>query len=318
MKKLLWLILPLILIALILGLSTMKKAPQPTTTPAPTESPEPVPTPEPDTVPATVRYRLVGALYTTFKSGDTVSVTGSSGEWYAVELDGVSVYVEKRFIRLDSEPAAEPREGIVTGRTPVYPDVYLDGAALTELESGTKLKIIENMDWCLMVELADGSTAFLPANAVSIDSTASYDGNDLGTGIIKADGVEGYLRVFWRDAEVNVIADKNGITELLIDGLVATVPTQSLLKQGDKPYEAWEGYIQTAVNGSSDLRMRGDMDALSKNDKVKVIDVFGEVYLVEIGQGLTYLTLGSVGTEEVRVPYYSAPSYSNGGNSGGG
>ena len=123
-----------------------------------------------------------------------------------------------------------------------------------------------------IVRLATGTAAFAPQ-----------------TGTIRIDGVEAYIKLLKRGDEVKAMKETDGRTELLIGELTATVPTDALRMEDAEEYQTWEGYIQSTTKGSGDLRLRRDGAKLARNTPVTVLDAFGDAYLIETPEGLTYV-----------------------------
>lgn len=185
------------------GASKVSATAEPEATPAPTPVPSPTPSPEPKSDPATVLVDGLGAVLSKLKDGATVTVTGADGDYYTIDLGGVTVLVEKRFIRLLSDVAFEEWEGYATGDTPVYLSVYMDGEASTQLSMNTAFTVLSKLGECFKVKLEDGTVGFVPADQVSeyiIQSYGGYDGGGYsdggGGGGGSADG--GDITLSWR------------------------------------------------------------------------------------------------------------------------
>lgn len=317
--------------------------PAPTVIAEPAATAEPTPTPEPETTPATVRYREAGAVYAILEAGEKLKVTAEDGEWYACELDGVSVFVEKRFIRLEQARETEPKTHYAKGGALPYNDVYLRGEPLAALAQNTELKVLETLGDCVLAELENGARVFISADEVSESRIPDYypsagggsapsagaDGGEIlltgfevraakpcivllaeavaltpQSGTVLADGVEAYLRLLGYGDEVEVLKAAEGKAELLIDGHVAVVPAEALRMRGEQEYAAWEGYIQSALRPSGDRRMRGELGELTRNAKVKVLEELEGAYLIETESGLAYVPTESVGKEEAAPQEY--------------
>lgn len=239
----------LVAAALILALALTACGDQaaPAETPAPTATAKPVPTatPEPEGKAATVLVNGLAAVYTSFKDGTELKITGETEDHYLVDYEGVTVLVEKRFVRLASDESFEPWDGYAKSDAPVYDNVYISGEALKKLPLNTKLTVLTELGSVLKAELEDKTVVYVSADMVGeyLAQYYGYGGGDYsggggGGGAAPADGGDIVL------TSAELTADKPRIVLL-------TAQTPAYPISGTILADGVEGYLSILRRGDS-------------------------------------------------------------------
>lgn len=159
------------------------KAPESTAaaivTPEPTQVPTPSPEPEPESEPGVVRADGTGLIFALLARGYDVEITGESGDYYIVLIDGTEALVEKRFVRLDSEEEFQWWKGFAKANAPVYSSAYLSGEPIAKLKLNAKIVVLDKVGDALLISW-DGQQGYTPATKVSKYRIST--GNDSGGG----------------------------------------------------------------------------------------------------------------------------------------
>ena len=347
-------ILILAVLILALALTACGNQAAPVEMPAPTATIRPVPTatPEPEGNAASVLVDGLGTVYTTFKDGTELKLTGEQGDYYLVDYEGATLLVEKRLVRLAGADF-EPWDGYAKSDAPVYGSAYLTGEALKKLPLNTKLTVLAELGNVLKAELEDGEVVYIPKDMVNDYLTQYYDygsgsgggsasapadGGDIvlasaklrpadkprlvmltaespvypTTGTILADGVEGYLSLLRRGDAVKVIGKEGDMAVLLIDGHRCTVPAALVRLESEKKFDTRDGYAA----GGALIYTSWDMttgEALTLNTPVKLLEDLGDCWYVQWEGGFGYMPKTAVGD----TPAVGGYDY-GGGDSGGG
>ena len=86
-----------------------------------------------------------------------------------------------------------------------------------------------------------------------------------------------------------------------------------VLKEGDTPFEAWNGYAHYNAPVYDNYYLTGEPNTkLGANAEIKILLDLGNCYLVSIGDDLGYMT------KDVVSDSYINYSYNGGGGGGGG
>ena len=183
-----------------------------TVVPAPTPEPTPVPTPEPTPTPAPVteetgyingdyvRFRTgpstSDSIIDTYNKGKELTITGTSGDWTAVTIDGKSGYVYSQYVTTTNPNAGSSSGGSTI--TSTEKDGYIKGnnvrfrsaasmsaSILGEYNYGTALKITGvSGDWTAVT--INGQAGYVYSQYVA-EGTISVNGggnsSDLGNQI---------------------------------------------------------------------------------------------------------------------------------------
>lgn len=139
------------------------------------------------------------------KTGDTVHILGTSGEWYKVDLGNDKVgYVRKDYVKLSAEDAGdkaadtdsgdsqdkEGEMGVVTGTSVnIRAGKGTDSNAIGKAKKGDKLQVLDSSGEWYKVELDDGKVGYVLGNYLKLgaaDATkeaasSAKEADDTGT-----------------------------------------------------------------------------------------------------------------------------------------
>lgn len=106
----------------------------------------------------TVSSKVDGALvyYKMANRGTTIDVTGEDGIYYKGTVDGVNVFVEKKWVRLANAVQPSPWKGYSNEMVPLYKTAFLLGDPITLLPLNTEVEVQDEQDEWLFVRTADG------------------------------------------------------------------------------------------------------------------------------------------------------------------
>ena len=349
------LLLLLLVAALILSacgtaapVSTPEPAPEPTATPAvtpepaPEPTPEPTPVPEPDTEPGTVRADSFGAVAAILSRGEVLSITGEEGDYYTVDLNGETAWVEKRLVRpAEEEPPEEKEMYATTAPLDLYDNPYFEGDPIATAGLNEKLKVLDIYGDLAVVEkddvicvmhagsLQDWPRVYQGGGNGGGDSSGGQDGGDIqlgarggisgrwlflangSTGTVVADGTELYCSLLSSGDSVKVLEKDEEVCTLYfgLEKVTGTVPRWLIALEGDDSYEAWNGYAKYNAFLYPDHRMIKEGESLAVNTVVTVLwDVGNGTYLATVdGETLGYIS----------SDYVSSSMIQNSGGSGG-
>lgn len=162
----------------------------PEVTPEPTPSPTPSPTPEPPSEPGTALIDSAEVLLTTLNRGDTVSVTGEMGDYYVIDLNGETGYLEKWLLRMEGEETPEERKGYAKSKAKVFKTAYCLGEPVATLKKNTPLQVIDEFGSVLLVQWDEQQGYMLNSqfSKKKISSGGGGSGSSGGGGGGSADG----------------------------------------------------------------------------------------------------------------------------------
>lgn len=327
--------------------------PEPTTVPVATPSPAPTPipsptsTPEPSYTPGYARLDC-GVVWTQLERGKQVTVLGETDEHYALALEAANVFVEKRFVRLDSEAAPEEWTGYAQAAAEIYASPYLAGDVLFTLGMNAPVAVLDSFGDILLVQYEE-TKGYMEAGSVSLYPIVQYSGGGSGgggggqdggeivlafrpqrtptvmllnagapeyspmnaTGEILADGVEAYLSLFERGDMLRVTEAGEDTCRVWIGEQIGTLPRWMLRMETEAPYEEWDGFTQSNALLYESPTLRGMSEVQGLNAAVRVLEDFGEFYLVQIGDKLGFAAKTQIMKEQ-------AIHYGGGRSSGGG
>ncbi|MGM9588201.1 MAG: SH3 domain-containing protein [Candidatus Limivicinus sp.] len=186
-----------------------------TVVPAPTPEPTPAPTPEPTPAPSPVteetgyingdyvRFRTgpstSDSIIDTYNKGKELTITGTSGDWTAVTIDGKSGYVYSQYVTTTNPNAGSStgsensgaststeKDGYIKGNNVRFrSDASMSASILGEYNYGTALKITGvSGDWTAVT--INGQAGFVYSQYVAegtIAVTGGGDTSDLGNQI---------------------------------------------------------------------------------------------------------------------------------------
>lgn len=194
---------------------TITPTPAPAETPAPAPEPTPTPEPTPAPVPVTEEKGYINGDYVRFRTGPSTSdsiidtynkgkeltITGTSGDWTAVTIDGKAGYVYSQYVTTtapnagssagesssESSPSAgTEKDGYIKGNNVRFrSDASMSASILGEYNYGTALKITGTSgDWTAVT--INGQAGFVYSQYVAegtIAVTGGGDTSDLGNQI---------------------------------------------------------------------------------------------------------------------------------------
>ena len=350
MKKYL---IPVLVLAMLLctGCGKTSQAPAETTA-APTEAAVPETTLPPETTEETIPVpeTLIGlakvdktpAILAILSRGDVVDVVGEYDEvHYVIKTASGYGLVEKNLLRPEGEAPYEAWTGYAYYNTAFYDDLHMMGEANQTLQQNTKLEILEDLDYCYLVQLED-ALGFVLKNSVakwpisysgggsgggggggadggdiSLTSAIAQTGEVSGQAAVLADGVEVVLGYFDREQEIPLVAEEGfaeeweGYMTVYLDGLYAYVPQMLVQADGEEPYAPWEGYSRWDGVVYDNYMCRGEpAKSLYGNMKISIIGELDNCYIVDAEGLIGYMLKEKV--SETRIPT------GGGGGSGGG
>lgn len=314
-----------------------------TTVPETTEETVPETTeetiPEPQVTEVESLLEKLPAILAFFSRGDQVEVVGEYDEAYlVVKLEEGWGLVEKSLLRMEGIEAPKTWTGYARYGSSVYGDLYLSGEPLRKPAVNTKLEVLEDLGWCYLVQLEEG-TGF-----ISKDQLSSYpitggsgngtgaDGGDISMGVpggvdrlstfvpqegevsgkatVLADGTRALLGWFNRGDRIPLAEDGfaepvDGYRAIYVNSLFAYVPEIGF----PEAMEPWTGFARWGAKLCGDLYLLDtDPDALNTNAQLTVLQELEACYLVEFDGKLGYVRKDMVSTTR---------SSGGSGNSGG-
>ncbi|MBQ2383799.1 MAG: hypothetical protein II290_07140, partial [Oscillospiraceae bacterium] len=152
---------------------TETTVPETTETTVPETSGETVPetteetVPEPQVTEVESLLEKLPAILAFFSRGDRVEVVGEFDETYlVVKLGERWGLVEKSLLRMEGDEPFEPRTYYARYDSSVYGDLYLTGEPLQKPAMNTRLEVLEDLGWCYLVQLEEG-TGFISKDQLS-------------------------------------------------------------------------------------------------------------------------------------------------------
>lgn len=330
---------------------------KPTPTPAievqsePTPAPTPEPSPEPETFPCTVRADGTGAVLEKLQRGDKVEIVDDYSEKYYIVRHGENYgLMEKTLLRLSNQNPYEPWEGYACAEAGVYENHELTGEPVKRLPINTPLQVVEELPYCLLVQLddgivyiksedvsptpisysrggngggssggADGGNIYLsaPSSFQPVISLLSYcvpqQGESKEEAIVKVDGAELLLGIFDMGDQLDVLELGEDEATIYYDGLQASVPRCLLRTPDEKSYTSWTAYATKDAKLYEHYRLGAVGTALELNQELLVLDEWADFYFVETEVGRGFVPKSAL--SETPVSY--ARSGGGGGNDAG-
>ena len=152
----------------------------PEVTPTSTSVSEPTPTPEPETISGYARINNAEAFFEILDLGQEINIIGEKGDYYAAELEGVNILVEKRFVRLESEPEYEAKKAYSNGKCELYPDIYMQEEVVDTLGSNKEVTVLAEMGNTVLLEY-EGNKYYADLQTL-MESPIYYDYSSGGGG----------------------------------------------------------------------------------------------------------------------------------------
>ena len=287
----------LLLVALLL--SGCRKKPQEETLPPETTHETTVPEETgPELEYMTAQVNGIPAVLATFSRGDTLNVVQPFDQrHYVVKLETGYGLVEQNLIRLEEEETYEPWTGYATHKAELYDNYRLAGAPVKQLTSNTKVQVLDDLGWCVLVEY-EGGTGYMkqelltrgtnngpgsgktPAGSETpsgagqdggeislhqspkvtlLVTVAPQKGNPRGQATVLADGTDVVLGYFDRGDKIPVLKETVGADQLAVylDGLHAVVSGEYLCVEEEETYQVWEGRSKHGAQIYGDYWMLG-------------------------------------------------------------
>lgn len=325
---------------------TETTAPETTETTVPETSGETVPetteetVPEPQVTEVESLLEKLPAILAFFSRGDRVEVVGEYDEAYlVVKLEEGWGLVEKSLLRMEGDEPFEPRTYYARYDSSVYGDLYLTGEPLQKPAMNTRLEVLEDLGWCYLVQLEEG-TGFIskdqlssypitggsgggtgadggdismgvPGGADLLSTFVPQEGETVGEATVLADGTRALLGWFNRGDMIPLAEDGfaepvDGYRTIYVNSLFAYVPEIGF----PEAMEPWTGYARWGAKLCGDLYLLDtDPDALNTNAQLTVLQELEACYLVEFEGKLGYVPKDMVSA--------TRSSGGGGGNGGG-
>lgn len=121
------------------------------------------------------------------------------------------------------------------------------------------------------------------------------------------------------DEERDAAGNAEDLCTIVVNGQETTVPEKLLRLDIEEDYAAWDGFAAEGAVLYSDYLLTAASSEPEVNASLHIVDAIGDLLLVETAEGLFYVPVSSVGTEEfvVEAPVEEAPAPSASSNSAG-
>ena len=304
----------------------------------------------PQTEEATILADRVPAILTILSRGDTVNVVGEYEEdHYVIETESGYGLVEKILLSLPDDAPYKAWTGYCKGNGNLYDNYRLCGKPVKVLSTNVSIEVLDELeDGCCVVKAGD-RTGFMELKDISKNPIQTYsggapaggsDGGEIslsrsegiitgsvvllngitwektvtGEATVKADGTEVVLQYFNREDIVQILPEPDeeweGCVTVLVEDVYAHVPASLLLKAGEEPYEAWDGYAKKDTAFYNNFHLQGEGKALSTNTEIHVIADLETCYLVVVNDEFGYVEKTMV--SQTKIVIYTEPAQSGG------
>lgn len=143
----------------------------------------------PTTVQATVKADNVVVAYRELSRGDVLTnvqladeLTGAyEGQCYKAELDGKTVYVEKKYVRTSEEAAPEEWVGYAAENAIIFANPDFSGDDILTLVLNEEVTVLDSFNDVLFVRNADGYEGYMPADKVLREPVAEEEAEEVST-----------------------------------------------------------------------------------------------------------------------------------------
>jgi len=165
----------------------------------------------------------------------------------------------------------------------------------------------------------DGGDITLRYGIITLSATEPQ-GVVTGPAEVRVNGAQLILDFYNIGDTVSVVTEKGyaltweGYHTLYIEGVVAYVPENLVLMEGEESFAQWEGFCAQKTVIYDNYLMQGEGKALKVNTEITVLWDGGDFYLVSTGDDLGYLPKAQVSETKVST----GGGYYDGGSSGGG
>lgn len=285
---------------------------------------------------ATVRVDEAGLIGKVFALGDVVEVTEERDGYYVVKHEDSSLLVEKRLIRMAGESVPKSYIGYASSNTDVYENGYLEGEKLATLYLNNQMTVEDVFGPVARVTLPNGVAGYVLAAKINRSpvenrgggSSGGQDGGDIGlgytidkdistvrlfarvhregeqpfapgTGTILAEATEGYVAVLSRGDTVQVTEQGEEVCTVLANEGTGIMQTRLLAFGDEAEYAAWDGYAQGSAPLYRHWRMLDEETKLNLNTKLHVIGEVGNIYIVELEDGLGFVPMDKISRNQI-------------------
>lgn len=127
-----------------------------------------------------------------------------------------------------------------------------------------------------------------------------------------------------RGDEVSIVGEGDDIYFININNLILGVDEDYIRTSKEEPFEEYEGYTKSKAKLYSDIDLNEKIDSFSLNDRVKVIDKFKDILIIDNDGSIAYMDEDSVSKSKIKeykppvVTPDPVPSSGGGSSSGGG
>lgn len=307
---------------------------------APTEPAETEP-PMPETVSGTALLDKATIVLQTANRDEVLDIVGEfDDQYYAVKLENGYGLIEKTLVRMDGEAAYESWDGYARYKAKFYSSYHLNDAEPESLSMNANLTVLDAFGDRLVVQYGEKLGYMLEADVSryyiqpsSGGSSSGADGGDISLGSLstivpQAGDVTGAGKVLVNDAQIilgwfdrdeamEIVTEegfaesKEGYYTVYLNGLYGYVLQAYVLKDGDAPFENWDGYAQRNAPVYDNYYLSGEpITKLSSNTEIQILLDLGNCYMVSYGDTVGYMAKDTVSDSYIH--------YSSGGSSGGG
>jgi uncharacterized membrane protein YgcG len=164
-----------------------------TPTTEPTLAPTPSPTPEPDGVEAIVLIDNAEVVFSYLNINDQVDISGEQGAYYIATINGTSVLIDKRLVRIATEGDYESWSGYSVRNATMYNNLYLEGEPIDTLRINTDVNVLDDLGFCYRVEIGEtiGYMSIANVSQNKIKTGGSSGGSNSGSSGGSSGGADG-------------------------------------------------------------------------------------------------------------------------------
>lgn len=282
---------------------------------------------------ARVRADGVGLIGQLFSLGDQIEVLEQSDGYYVVQGETGLLLVESWLVRREGEPAPEAYTGFALQGAAVYANGYLEGETLAVLSLNTPLTVEDSFGRVSRITLQNGTVGYMSTDKVSktkivySGGSGGQDGGDIGLGspagqeiqvnrlllrfhgedqpfapglgTILAAAAEGYTAVLSRGDMVRVTEKGEDICTVQAGELSGRLPTRLLAFEDEPEFAAFDGFAKGNAPLHRHWRMLDETTNLSLNTRLHVVDQVGNVYMVELAEGMAFVPVDMVSRNQI-------------------
>jgi hypothetical protein len=277
-----------------------------------------------------------------------VDVVGAYDEEHLIiKTDNGYGLVQNQFLRTEGTEPYETWTGYAYADTEVFSDVWFLTEPVRTLSRNEEVEVLEELNhgYLIRIEETEGfvskdgiSRAYLSSgwsggSGSRSGGSTGADGGDIslgslstivpqagdvtGTGKVLVNDAQIILGWFDRDEAMEIVTEegfaesKEGYYTVYLNGLYGYVLQAYVLKDGDAPFENWDGYAQRNAPVYDNYYLSGEpITKLSSNTEIQILLDLGNCYMVSYGDAVGYMAKDTVSDSYIH--------YSSGGTSGGG